>query len=257
MSTNADTVLELQDVSATYANGAITALRSVSMSVPAGAMVALLGANGAGKTTAVRAITGTLPLAGGRRDSGSIRYLGQPIDRRSPASLVRMGITQVMEGRRIFGDLTVEENLRAGGWTCSSRSARTAAMARVFETFPRLADRRSQRAGYLSGGEQQMLAIGRALMPSPKLLILDEPSLGLAPRIVDQIAEILADINRAGTSVVLIEQNTAMALGIADYAYILDQGQIALEGPAATLVDDDVLRELYLGGSLPESVVGS
>lgn len=253
----AEPLLALRDVTASYAGGAISALTSVSMTVETGTIVALLGANGAGKTTTVRAITGMLVRAGGRRRSGTVEYAGRSIDGYRPSQLVGLGITQVMEGRRIFGELTVEENLRAGGWTCGSRKQRSIAFDRMLELFPRLAERRTQRAGYLSGGEQQMLAIGRALMPSPKLLVLDEPSLGLAPLIVSQIADIIKAINTDGTSVVLIEQNTAMALHIADYAYILEHGSIAMEGSATDLRSSDAVRALYLGGGLGEVVLAA
>jgi ABC-type branched-subunit amino acid transport system ATPase component len=253
----AEPILQLKDVTATYAGGAISALSSVSITVPQGSIVALLGANGAGKTTTVKVITGMLARAGGLRRSGTVEYGGRSIDGLRPSRLVGMGISQVMEGRRIFAELTVEENLRAGGWTCQSRQQRAAAFQHVLTLFPRLAERRTQRAGYLSGGEQQILAIARALMPAPKLLVLDEPSLGLAPLIVAQIAEIISQINAEGTSVVLIEQNTAMALHIAQYAYILEHGRIALEGTSESLRSNEAVRALYLGGGLGDSVAAA
>jgi branched-chain amino acid transport system ATP-binding protein len=217
------------------------------MSVPAGGVVAVLGANGAGKSTLLRAISGTLPLQNGSADAGSIRLEGREIRGLNPADIVRCGIVQVPEGRRIFGELTVEENLRAGAMTTRSSQARTRAYERVVELFPRLEERRRQRGVLLSGGEQQMLAIGRALMSEPKLLLLDEPSLGLAPQIVERIAGVIAEINRQGTAVVLVEQNAAMALEVARTAYVLEVGEVTLSGTAAELADSTEVKERYLG----------
>src|SRR4051794_28864797 len=217
------------------------------MSVAPGSVVAVLGSNGAGKSTLLRAISGTLSLQDGAVTGGSIHFQGRDLAGVEPALLVRMGIVQVPEGRRIFGDLTVEENLRAGATTVKDKAARARARDRVFELFPRLAERRSQRGVLLSGGEQQMLAIGRALMSEPKLLLLDEPSLGLAPKLVEQIGEVVREINRQGTSVVLVEQNAAMALEVADRAFVLEVGRTTLEGSAAELATSDEVRERYLG----------
>ena len=239
-------MLEVRDLSVRY-GPALTVLRSVDLQVPAGAIVALLGPNGAGKTTLLRALTGLLPFHHGRVTGGDVLLEGDPVRRARASTLVRRGMAQVMEGRRIFAELTVEENLRAGAVTVRDRRRVTELIREVFETFPQLAGRRGDQAGYLSGGEQQMLAIGRALMSSPKLLLLDEPSLGLAPRIVEQIAERISAVGAAGTTVLLVEQNAAMALSIAEFAYVLQAGRVALGGPAAALRDDADVQKLYLG----------
>jgi ABC-type branched-subunit amino acid transport system ATPase component len=241
-------LLEVRDLEVSY-SGALSALRAVSLSVPEGGVVAVLGSNGAGKSTLLRAISGTLALQGGSADGGEIRFEGRDVRDIGPAEAVRAGIVQVPEGRRIFGELTVEENLRAGAMTVP-RSNRARAYERVFDLFPRLMERRRQRAVLLSGGEQQMLAIGRALMSEPKLLLLDEPSLGLAPQIVERIAGVIGEINRQGTSVVLVEQNAAMALDIAQNAYVLEVGRVTLEGPAEELARSADVKERYLGGSV-------
>ena len=223
------------------------ALRRVSMSVPEGSVVAVLGANGAGKTTVLRAISGTLPMQNGAVDAGTIRFEDRDVSGINAGEIVRAGIVQVPEGRRIFGELTVDENLRAGAMTVRDGQARARAHERVLELFPRLAERRRQRAVLLSGGEQQMLAIGRALMSEPKLLLLDEPSLGLAPKVVEQIAEVIQEINRQGIAVVLVEQNAAMALDAASVAYVLEVGEVTLHGPAAELARSSEVQERYLG----------
>src|SRR3954447_7365149 len=239
-------LLDVRDLRVCYA-GAVRALHGVSLSVPEGAIVAVLGGNGAGKSTLLRAISCTLGLQGGTVDGGEITFQGRNLRGVDPGSVVRAGIVQVPEGRRIFGDLTVEENLRAGALAVRDKSARARARARVFELFPRLEERRTQRGALLSGGEQQMLAIGRALMSEPKLLLLDEPSLGLAPQVVERIGEVVREINRQGTSVILVEQNAAMALGIADQAYVLEVGRVSLSGPADELASSDEVRARYLG----------
>jgi branched-chain amino acid transport system ATP-binding protein len=240
-----DAVLEVRDLAVSY-GGAVQALRGVSLSVREGTVVALLGSNGAGKTTLLRTLSGTLRLHRGRVEGGQVTYRGENLRTRDPAAVVAAGLVQVPEGRRIFTRLTVEENLKAGGLS-RGRSARTAEVDRIYEMFPVLADRRSQRAGLLSGGEQQMLAMGRGLMARPKLLLLDEPSLGLAPRIIGQIGEVIREINRQGTSVLLVEQNATMALGVADSAFVLDVGKVSLSGPAAELARTDAVQRLYLG----------
>ena len=227
--------------------GGVQAVRGISMEIPDGKVVAVLGSNGAGKTTLLRTISGTLKLHRGRIESGSVSFDGADLAGRDPAETVRMGLVQVPEGRRIFGRLTVEENLRAGGMGSKDKAAKAKAQQRVFELFPVLQERSAQRGGLLSGGEQQMLAIGRALMASPKLLLLDEPSLGLAPRIIGQIGEVIAEINRQGTSVLLVEQNATMALGVADLAYVLDVGEVSLSGDARELARTDEVQRLYLG----------
>ncbi|CAA9226381.1 MAG: Branched-chain amino acid transport ATP-binding protein LivF [uncultured Acidimicrobiales bacterium] len=240
------TILAVNGLEVVY-DDATLVLRGVSVEVPAGAVVAILGANGAGKTTLLRAVTGLLGLHRGRITKGTVAVDGQRVTGADPASLVRKGLAQVMEGRRIFAELTVDENLRAGAFTVRSKVARTDAHQRVMDLFPQLASRRGQVAGYLSGGEQQMLAIGRALMQAPRLLLLDEPSLGLAPRIVEQIADIVRTVNDQGQSVLLIEQNAAMALSVADHGYVLENGRVVKEGEGARLAEDRDIQEFYLG----------
>jgi branched-chain amino acid transport system ATP-binding protein len=247
-------VLSIDALHVTY-GGAVQALRGISLEVPDGAVVAVLGSNGAGKSTLLRAISGTLRLHRGRVDSGTIRYDDALLGNRDPAQTVRLGLVQVPEGRRIFGRLTVEENLRAGGMGSRDKAAKATARDRVYELFPVLRERSSQRGALLSGGEQQMLAIGRALMASPKLLLLDEPSLGLAPRVIGQIGEVIAEINRQGTSVLLVEQNATMALGVADLACVLDVGEVSLSGSAAELARTDEVQRLYLGHDSDEPEV--
>ena len=238
-------LLAVESLEVSY--GGVRALRGVSLMVGDREIVAVLGNNGAGKSTLLRAISGTLALQGGKVQTGGIELPSTQLVGLDPADVVRAGVVQVPEGRRIFGDLTVEENLRAGSFGRTERRARGDAQRRVFDLFPRLEERRSQRAGLLSGGEQQMLAIGRALMSDPKVLLLDEPSLGLAPQLVDRIGQIIEQINAQGTAVVLVEQNAAMALKIAHRAYVLEVGSIALEGPASELAARHEVRERYLG----------
>ena len=239
-------MLEVANLEVVY-NEVILVLRGLSIEVPDGQIVALLGANGAGKTTTTRAITGLLDVHEGKITKGTVTLAGERIDNLEPSQIVRSGITQVMEGRRVFAELTVDENLVTGGITNTDRTSITEAHDRVMTMFPVLADRRTAIAGYLSGGEQQMLAIGRALMSNPKLLILDEPSLGLAPKLVAQIRDTIVEINRSGTSVLLIEQNANMALSIADYGYIMETGKIVMDGEAAKLLKDEDVQEFYLG----------
>ncbi|HSH10745.1 MAG TPA: ABC transporter ATP-binding protein [Ilumatobacter sp.] len=239
-------MLELANVEVVY-NEVILVLRGLSIEVPDGQIVALLGANGAGKTTSLRAISGLLHNHNGVITKGTVTYNGEVINGKKPSDIVLSGITQVMEGRRVFGELTVDENLICGGITIKDRAQTDAAYERVMDLFPRLAERRKQVAGYLSGGEQQMLAIGRALMASPKLLVLDEPSLGLAPKLIEQIRDIIVDINQQGTSVLLIEQNAMMALSIANFGYIMETGKVVMDGDAKKLLADDDVKEFYLG----------
>jgi branched-chain amino acid transport system ATP-binding protein len=239
-------MLEVTDLHVSY-GGAVRALQGISLQVPDRKVVAVLGSNGAGKSTLLRTVSATLRLHRGAVVGGSITYHGKSLAGLDAGRTVRRGIVQVPEGRRIFGRLTVEENLRAGGLGAANKGARAASRDRVFDLFPILAQRRKQRAALLSGGEQQMLAIGRALMTAPKLIILDEPSLGLAPKIVGQIGRILKAINADGTSVLLVEQNAVMALGIADTAYVLDVGRVSLSGSAKELAASDDVRQLYLG----------
>ncbi|MCQ3812943.1 MAG: ABC transporter ATP-binding protein [Acidimicrobiia bacterium] len=240
------TILDVRNTEIVY-NDVILVLSGVSLRVNQGDIVTLLGANGAGKTTLLRAITGLLEVHRGRMTKGSIAVNNKRVDHADPAKLVRAGVSQVMEGRRIFAELTVEENLRTGAHTVRHNQAIASAHERVMELFPQLKPRRNDTAGYLSGGEQQMLAIGRALMATPKLLLLDEPSLGLAPKLVEQISEIVRTVNQQGTSVLLVEQNAHMALSVSNRAYVLENGRIVKEGAAADLLEDDDVREFYLG----------
>jgi ABC-type branched-subunit amino acid transport system ATPase component len=239
-------LLSVRDLSVDYA-GAVPALRDVSMDVADGRILAVLGSNGAGKTTLLRAISGTLAGQRGSIVGGEIAFAGRSLRGLDAATIARAGVVQVPEARRIFGRLTVAENLRAGGLAARDKAARARALAWVHDLFPVLAERGRQRAGLLSGGEQQMLAIGRALMAAPRVLLLDEPSLGLAPRIVDQIAGVIEDINRSGVSVVLVEQNAAMALAVADDAVVLEVGRVSLARPASELADSPEVRDRYLG----------
>jgi ABC-type branched-subunit amino acid transport system ATPase component len=238
-------LLEVEDLHVSY--GGVRALSGVSLTVPERGIVAVLGNNGAGKSTLLRTMSGVLSLQGGVVDQGVVRLDGKALKRVDPADVVRAGVVQVPEGRRVFTDLTVEENLRAGGLSSKGRANKAAARDRAFKLFPRLEERRSQRAGLLSGGEQQMLAIGRALMSEPRVLMLDEPSLGLAPQVVERVAEIIRRISEQGTAVVLVEQNAAMALEVADQAYVLEVGVVTLHGPAAELAASDEVRNRYLG----------
>ncbi len=224
----------------------VLVLKGVSLSLPEGGIVALLGANGAGKTTVLRAITGLLDIHRGKVTKGTVTLDGRALHHLDAPSTVAAGVGQVMEGRRVFRDFTVEENLRVGAHT-AQRGTIAANLDRVMTLFPQLADRRRQVAGYLSGGEQQMLAIGRALMAEPRYLLLDEPSLGLAPLIVSQIRDLIVDINAQGTSVLLVEQNANMALSIAQHGYVMETGKVVMDKPAEILRADDDVREFYLG----------
>ncbi len=238
-------LLQLENVEVIY-DEVILVLRGLSLSVEEGGIVALLGSNGAGKSTTLKAITGLLPSEHGETTDGAITYRGVPITHRDAADIVRRGVSLVMEGRRVFEHLTVQENLFAGGYT--RRGSSTDELDLVYSYFPRLADRRGQQAGYLSGGEQQMLAIGRALMAEPSLLLLDEPSLGLAPLLVAEIFDIVARLNaELGTTVLLVEQNARRALQVAHHAYVMESGRIVLEGPAAELASNPDVQEFYLG----------
>ena len=228
-------------------NDVVLVLRGLSLEVREGQIVALLGANGAGKTTTLRAITGLLDLHEGEVTKGSITYNGNGIHDLDASRVVKSGIAQVMEGRRVFAEMSVDDNLRTGATTNKDKQNVKESYARVMEMFPILKQRRKDTAGYLSGGEQQMLAIGRALMANPSLLILDEPSLGLAPMLVAQMRDIIVAINNDGTSVLLIEQNANMALSIANYGYIMETGKIVMDGDAAQLLKDEDVKEFYLG----------
>jgi branched-chain amino acid transport system ATP-binding protein len=239
----ADPVLSVRDIVVRYGT-AVTALDGVTVAVAPRTITAVLGGNGAGKTTLMRAISGTLERHGGAVLSGEVELADAPLAGMPADARARAGVVQVPEGRRIFGRLTVLENLRIGQLAGGRRTDR---LERVFTLFPVLADKRRQRGALLSGGEQQMLAIGRALMASPRVLLLDEPTLGLAPRLIDQIAELLLTIKADGIPMLLVEQNAAVALELADHAYVFSTGRVALSGPAAGLRDDDRVRGLYLG----------
>jgi branched-chain amino acid transport system ATP-binding protein len=227
----------------------ILVLKGVSLKVPEGAIVALLGANGAGKTTTLKAISNLLRAERGEVTKGAIVYRGERIDRLTPSDLVKRGVIQVMEGRHCFPHLTVEENLMTGAYTRSGGHAAIAAdLEMVYGYFPRLKERRSSQAGYISGGEQQMTAIGRALMSRPRMILLDEPSMGLAPQLVEEIFEIVHALNRnEKVSFLLAEQNTRMALTYAGYGYILESGRVVMDGDAATLSGNEDVKEFYLG----------
>lgn len=233
-------MLKLQHVSCHY--GPIQALRNISITVPDGQIVTLLGANGAGKSTTLKAISGLI-----QPTEGSISWEGNTIHQMSCRYIVNHGIVHCPEGRQLFPELTVAENLKVGGYARKDKANLNRDIERVLEYFPRLRERFHQAAGTLSGGEQQMVAIGRALMGDPKLLLLDEPSLGLAPIITKDIMRIIQQVNQAGVSVLLVEQNAKLALSIAHYAYVLEVGQIAMEGTADTIRDDRRIQELYLG----------
>ena len=229
--------------------GGVQAVRGVSMEIPDGKVVAVLGSNGAGKTTLLRTISGTLKLHRGRVESGTVRFDDNDLRGRDPAQTVRMGLVQVPEGRRIFGRLTVEENLRAGGMGSKDRAAKAKAQERVYELFPVLKERSAQRGVLLSGGEQQMLAIGRALMASPRLLLLDEPSLGLAPLIARQIFDAIRTLNRQdGLTVLIVEQNANHALKLAHRGYVMVNGLITLNGTGNELLQRPEVRSAYLEG---------
>ncbi len=240
-------MLVLNNVEVIY-DGVILVLKGVSLAVREGAITALLGANGAGKTTTLKAISGLLRAERGEVTKGSIELNGARLDRLPPHEIVRRGVVQVFEGRRVFEHLTTEENLVAGAHVQPDGRRLREGIARVYEYFPRLRERRAVQAGYLSGGEQQMLAIGRALMSSPRVMLLDEPSLGLAPLLVEEIFRIVERLHREEKlTVLLVEQNAALALDIAEHGYVMENGRIVLEGSAAALRDNADVKEFYLG----------
>jgi branched-chain amino acid transport system ATP-binding protein len=232
-------------------NHVILVLKGVSLTVPEGGIVALLGSNGAGKTTTLRAISGLLRAERGEVTKGHVEHKGERVGALTPYDLVRRGIVQVMEGRHCFGHLSVEENLLTGAYTRrASRADIAQDLEKVYAYFPRLKQRRHSQSGYTSGGEQQMTAVGRALMARPQMILLDEPSMGLAPQIVEEIFEIVKDLNhKERVSFLLAEQNTNMALRYADYGYILESGRIVMDGAARALAENDDVREFYLGVS--------
>jgi len=239
-------LLRVEGLEVSY-GGPTRALRDVTLEVPQGAVVSVVGSNGAGKTTLMRAISQTLRLEGGRVIRGSITFDGTSLVGRDPAAIVEAGIVQVPEGRRIFGRITVGENLRVGGFTTRGKVALREAEERVIELFPWIAERLKERAALLSGGQQQMLAIGRALMAKPRVLLLDEPSLGLAPIVVRQVADVIKKINEDGTSILLVEQNTAMALELATTAAVMATGRVVMAGDARELAASGDVERLYLG----------
>lgn len=234
-------MLKLEKVDAYY--GYIHALKNVSLEIKEGTIVTLLGANGAGKTSILKVISGLL-----KPQKGNVSFNGKDLTGQSPDKVVKQGIIQSPEGRQVFPELTVKENLQIGAYTQKNRNEANQSMEKVFHYFPRLKEREKQDAGTLSGGEQQMLAIGRALMAKPKLLLLDEPSLGLAPLIVKDIFSIIKEINGQGTTVFLVEQNANQALSISHYAYILETGKVIHHGPAAEIKNDSKIKQAYLGG---------
>lgn len=233
-------ILEVKDLHVSY--GAIKAVKGISFEVEEGEIVTLIGANGAGKSTTLRTISGLETAA-----SGSIKFMGKEITKIPPHDIVKLGISHVPEGRRIFANLSVIENLKLGANLRKDQDGIRADIKKVFELFPRLEERQNQSAGTLSGGEQQMLAVGRALMTKGKLMLLDEPSMGLAPIVVEEIFRIIKEINKQGTTILLIEQNAYMALGIANRAYVLETGNIVLKGPASELANNEEVKKAYLG----------
>ncbi len=242
-------MLKLNNIEVVYSD-VIQVLRGVSIDVPLGKIVGLLGANGAGKSTTLKAISGLLRTQEGEVTRGNIELDGQRIDRLSPEKIVQLGIIQVLEGRRLFRHLTVEENLILGGVARGSASGRPVSqdLEQVYHYFPRLKDLRRRTSGYLSGGEQQMLVIGRALMAHPKLMLLDEPSLGLAPLLVKEIFEVISEMSAdEGMAILLVEQNARMALSVADYAYVMENGRVVLDGPSEQLAENEDIKEFYLG----------
>ncbi len=241
-------LLDVNGIEVIY-NHVILVLKGVSLQVKEGSVVALLGGNGAGKTTTLRAVSNLLEGERGEVTKGSIELRGERIEKLSTASMVERGVVQVMEGRHCFAHLTIEENLMTGAYTRrDGRAAVAATLDKVYTYFPRLKTRRSSQAAYTSGGEQQMCAIGRALMANPKMVLLDEPSMGLAPQIVEEVFEIVRDLNgKEGTTFLLAEQNTSMALRYADYGYILENGRVVMDGAAAELRENEDVKEFYLG----------
>ncbi|MGA1068524.1 MAG: ABC transporter ATP-binding protein, partial [Burkholderiaceae bacterium] len=242
-----DIVLNVNGIEVIY-NHVILVLKGVSLQVQEGKIAAILGGNGAGKTTTLRAISNLLKAERGEVTKGSIELRGERIENQTPADLVKKGVVQVMEGRHCFAHLTIEENLLTGSYTRTDKGEIEANLEKVYNYFPRLKDRRTSQAAYTSGGEQQMCAIGRALMANPSVILLDEPSMGLAPQIVEEVFEIVKDLNqREKVTVLLAEQNTNMALQYADYGYIMESGRVVMDGAAAELRSNEDVKEFYLG----------
>ena len=240
-------VLEVNGIEVIY-NHVILVLKGVSLNVPEGGIVAILGGNGAGKTTTLRAISNLLKGERGEVTKGSIEYRGERVEDLGPAELVKRGVVQVMEGRHCFAHLTIEENLLTGAYTRSDRGEIAAKLEKVYSYFPRLKERRKSQAAYTSGGEQQMCAVGRALMSNPQVVLLDEPSMGLAPQLVEEVFNIVRSLNaNEGTTFLLAEQNASVALKYADHGYILESGRVVMDGAAAELANNQDVREFYLG----------
>ena len=248
MSASTDNILEIDTIEVVY-DSVISALHDVSLSVPRGAIVALLGGNGAGKSTTLKSVSTMLASERGKVTKGSITYDGTKVTNQDPAAMVGLGMVQVLEGRRCFGHLTVEENIIAGAYSRKlSKGDMSAELEKIYGYFNRLRDKRKSQAGYTSGGEQQMVAVARAMMAKPKMLLLDEPSMGLAPQLVAEIFNIVQELNeKEGVSILLAEQNTNVALKNADYGYIIETGHVMLHGKADDLMNDDKVKELYLG----------
>ena len=253
MTTNGTPLLQVNNIEVIY-DHVILVLKGVSLEIAEGGIVALLGANGAGKTTTLKAVSNLLGAERGDVTKGNIEYDGQRVDKLTPSDLVKRGVIQVMEGRHCFEHLTVEENLLTGAYTRrDGRAATNAQLEKVYHYFPRLKERRTALAGYTSGGEQQMTALGRALMAVPRLILLDEPSMGLAPQLVEEIFEIVSALNsQEGVSFLLAEQNTMVALRYANYGYILENGRVVMDGDAASLAENEDVKEFYLGLSSGE-----
>ena len=245
---NSENILEIKNIEVVY-DDVILAITDVSLNVPKGSIVALLGGNGAGKSTTLKSVSTMLASERGKVTKGSITYNGQQVEKLNPSDMVNLGLVQVLEGRRCFGHLTVEENIISGAYTRKlSKSEINSELDRMYGYFPRLKERRKSQAGFTSGGEQQMIAVARAMMAKPKMLLLDEPSMGLAPQLVEEIFNIVKELNdKEGVSILLAEQNTNIALRNADYGYIIETGQVMLDGSAKSLLNDDKVKEFYLG----------
>ena len=245
---NSENILEIKNIEVVY-DDVILAISDVSLNVPKGSIVGLLGGNGAGKSTTLKSVSTMLASERGKVTKGSITYNGQQVEKLNPSDMVNLGLVQVLEGRRCFGHLTVEENIISGAYTRKlSKSEINSELDRMYGYFPRLKERRKSQAGFTSGGEQQMIAVARAMMAKPKMLLLDEPSMGLAPQLVEEIFNIVKELNdKEGVSILLAEQNTNIALRNADYGYIIETGQVMLDGSAKSLLNDDKVKEFYLG----------
>ena len=245
---NSENILEIKNIEVVY-DDVILAISDVSLNVPKGSIVALLGGNGAGKSTTLKSVSTMLASERGKVTKGSITYNGQQVEKLNPRDMVILGLVQVLVGRRCFGHLTVEENIISGAYTRKlSKSEINSELDRMYGYFPRLKERRKSQAGFTSGGEQQMIAVARAMMAKPKMLLLDEPSMGLAPQLVEEIFNIVKELNdKEGVSILLAEQNTNIALRNADYGYIIETGQVMLDGSAKSLLNDDKVKEFYLG----------